>query len=665
MRHRYLGFALNVKYKMIMRYLISILLPLFLLVGCTAEDPGKVLPEQETNTMKFSINIPDAEVITRGKDEVLGINLTTLSLLVFDENGRFLSRYEAVRTPNTGSYTVSVVESSSPRIIHFVGNYNWSSFSDISNLWKDERDLINGLRIKDEVAYWQRIQVSQLNQANFPTTVSLIRNIAKISVTSIIPNNTYPSISNISFAIDKQLEYGTIAPFNVNTGLFTEDTPTEAVGSGFLSMTTFSASSQYLYERKNSVAQQPTYLIVKADYKATSTSNAVTSYYKLDLIDLTNPTNTTLMDIIRNYHYLVQINQVTTSGYPTASQAAASPASNNISASIVLQPLLTISNGISVLGVETTNLVMVKPNQSYSIKYAYFPLGESFAYDNTSVNVQLVNDDPINPVVAGALTVTKTPGVITFTTAALPRALLATGSIIVSSGNLSRVIKLQLRYPYPIEAPQFTPNPVATTANTAVKLEFDIPLFTPDNAFPMKFYIRAPYLSPNNALNALPVVIENQVYKYEYTATTRGTQTLYFKTNTANSSGPVTISNSLFDDGILNLVASASFTNVFVAWLSIKPKLMYNDQQVILNLKLPAGSAPVNVKINTTSLVLDPNNLTTGEMTKVTAVSGGYQYAATTAGSTVQLYFKTSTNNATESITLQATGFTTSANLNQ
>ncbi|MGL5705770.1 MAG: hypothetical protein ACRDD6_10905 [Tannerellaceae bacterium] len=648
-----------------MKYLISILLPLLILVGCTAEDPGKVLPDQEKNTIKFSINIPDAEIITKGKDEVAGINLTTLSLLVFDENGRFLSRYEAVRTPNTGNYTVSMVESTSPRIIHLVGNYNWSNFSDVANLWKDERDLINGLRIKDEVAYWQRIQVTQLNQANFPATVSLIRNIAKISVTSIIPSNTYPSISNVSFAIDKQLEYGTIAPFNVNTGLFTEDTPTEAVGSGLLPMTTFTSTPQYLYERKNSVAQQPTYLIVKADYKATSTASIVTSYYKLDLIDLTIPTNTTLMDIVRNYHYLVQINQVTTPGYTTASQAAASPASNNISASIVLQPLLTISNGVSVLGVEKTNLVMVSPNQTFSIKYAYFPLGESFAYDNTSVNVQLINDDPLNPVVSGNLTVTKTPGVITGTTAALPRALLATGSIVVSSGNLSRVIKLQLRYPYPIEAAQITPNPVATTANTAVTLKFDVPQYVPDYALPMKFYISAPYLSPNNALNTLPVIIENQTYKYEYTATTKGTQTLYFKTNTASSSGPVTITNPLFGDGLVNLVASATFTNVFVAWLSIKPKLMYNDQQVILNLQLPAGSAPVNVKINTTSLVLDPNNLTTGEMTKVTAVSGGYQYAATTAGSTVQLYFKTSTNNATESITLQATGFTTSPNLNQ
>ncbi|MGL4492819.1 MAG: hypothetical protein ACRCT5_08215, partial [Tannerellaceae bacterium] len=288
-----------------MKYLISILLPLLILVGCTAEDPGKVLPDQEKNTIKFSINIPDAEIITKGKDEVAGINLTTLSLLVFDENGRFLSRYEAVRTPNTGNYTVSMVESTSPRIIHLVGNYNWSNFSDVANLWKDERDLINGLRIKDEVAYWQRIQVTQLNQANFPATVSLIRNIAKISVTSIIPSNTYPSISNVSFAIDKQLEYGTIAPFNVNTGLFTEDTPTEAVGSGLLPMTTFTSTPQYLYERKNSVAQQPTYLIVKADYKATSTASIVTSYYKLDLIDLTIPTNTTLMDIVRNYHYLV------------------------------------------------------------------------------------------------------------------------------------------------------------------------------------------------------------------------------------------------------------------------------------------------------------------------------------------------------------------------
>lgn len=647
-----------------MKYLIAIILPLLLFVGCTSDDSDQLLTDQDKCTVKFSINIPETEILTRGKDEVAGINLTTLSLLVFDEDRHFLYRSEATRTPNTGDYTANIIESNSPQIIHLIGNYDWSNFSDIANLGKDEREIINNLRVKNEVAYWQRIQIAYVSQANFPRVFSLIRNIAKISVSSLIPAGTYPAISNVSFAIDKQHEYGTVAPFDVNTGLFTEGTPTEVDGSGFLPITSFSANPQYMYERKNSTADQPAYLIIKADYMATSALNPVPGYYKLDLIDLTNPANTNLMDIIRNYHYIVQINKVTTPGYATLAQAVASPASNNVLASIILQPLLTISNGVSVLGVETTSLILINPNQPFSIKYAYFPLAAG-SYDNTSVNVELINDDPLNPVVAGTLNVTKTPGVISGVSGNMPKTLLATGKIKVSAGNLSRTIKIQLRYPYPIELPYFTPNPVVTSPNTSVALKFDIPAIIPDQAFPIKFYVSTPNLSPDMSKNSLPVVLENQTYKFEYTAMSRGTQTLYFKTNYSNSTGPVTITSQLFEKGIVNLISSATFTNVFVAWLSIKPKLMYNDQQVILNLKLPAGSAPVNVKINTTSLVLDPNNLTTGEMTKVTAVSGGYQYAATTAGSTVQLYFKTTTNNATESITLQATGFTTSPNLNQ
>ena len=215
-----------------------------------------------------------------------------------------------------------------------------------------------------------------------------------------------------------------------------------------------------------------------------------------------------------------------------------------------------------------------------------------------------------------------------------------------------------------MEMPFFSPNPVAQASNLAVSLSFDIPSIVPDNAFPMKFYVTAPNLTPNNTLNTLPVIIEGGKYKYEYTATQRGTQVLYFKTNLSNSTGSVVISNSLFTDAIVNLTSSATNVKTFISWFSIKPSLMPSGYQIVLNLKLPSGSSPVDVNINTTSLIIDPNNATTGEMVNVTPITGGYKYHATSSGSLVQLYFKTTQSNASEAITLSATGFTTSQNLN-
>lgn len=644
-----------------MKKIFILLISLLGLIACVSDSPDipEVVPED--GLIKFSVAIPEAEVITKGKDDLAGTNLNSLYLLVFDENGLFLSRYKATRTGT--SYTVELINSSRPRYIHFVANYNWTGFSDVANIFKDEKELIPSLTIKDEVAYWKRISLPNgISQANFPTSVELIRNIAKISIQNLTDlGSLKPKLTNMQFAIANQLEYGTIAPFS--NAAFTEGAVTEAAASAFLPLTAFSSTPQFLYERKNSTATQPLFLIIKADYVPINNGAVVTCYYKLDLI---NAGDLNLIDITRNFHYLVKVNEVQQLGYSTLQEAMLSPASNNINSSIVLQPLLTVSNGTAVLGVETTSLVLTKPNQTFNIQFAYFPNGTSLAYDNTGASVVLMNDDINNPVIPSTpgLSVSYSPGKITGTTGAMPSALLSKGKIIVSKLGLTRTILVQFRYPYTMEMPFFSPNPVVQASNLAVSLSFDIPSIVPDNAFPMKFYVTAPNLTPNNTLNTLPVIIEGGKYKYEYTATQRGTQVLYFKTNLSNSTGSVVISNSLFTDAIVNLTSSATNVKTFISWFSIKPSLMPSGYQIVLNLKLPSGSSPVDVNINTTSLIIDPNNATTGEMVNVTPITGGYKYHATSSGSLVQLYFKTTQSNASEAITLSATGFTTSQNLN-
>lgn len=644
-----------------MKKILVLLFSFLGLIGCVSE--SAVTPEiiPDDGSITFSIALPEAEIITKGKDDLAGTNLNSLYLLVFDENGLFLSRYKATRTGT--SFTVELINSTRPRIIHFVANYDWSGFSDVANIYKDEKELIPSLVIKDEVAYWKRIFLnSGISQATFPNSVELIRNIAKISTQNLTDLGALkPKLVNMQFAIANQLEYGTIAPF-INEQ-FTEGAVTEAAGSAFLPLTAFSNSAQFLYERKNSTATQPLFLMIKADYVPINNGAVSTCYYKVDLI---NTGDLALTDIVRNCHYLVKINEVQQIGYATLQEAMLSPASNNINSSIVLQPLLTVSNGTAVLGVETTSLVLTKPNQTFNIQFAYFPNGTSLAYDNTGASVILMNDDINNPVIPSTpgLSVSYSPGKITGTTGAMPSALLSKGKIIVSKLGLTRTILVQFRYPYTMEMPFFSPNPVAQASNLAVSLSFDIPSIVPDNAFPMKFYVTAPNLTPNNTLNTLPVIIEGGKYKYEYTATQRGTQVLYFKTNLSNSTGSVVISNSLFTDAIVNLTSSATNVKTFISWFSIKPSLMPSGYQIVLNLKLPSGSSPVDVNINTTSLIIDPNNATTGEMVNVTPITGGYKYHATSSGSLVQLYFKTTQSNASEAITLSATGFTTSQNLN-
>lgn len=659
---------------------LYILLSLFWIVGCTTIDLENDKTEESQDVLfTFNVNIPEVEISkTKGKDQVTGCN--TLNLLIFDQNGLFLSRYTATLTGSGSgsSYSVRMVTSTQPRIIHFVANYDFSSFSDVANLYASESTLIPSFNLKDEVGYWQRISLpGGISSATFPASVSLIRNISKVTVAPNSTSATYPKLNNIRFAIGNALEYGSVAPFDASSGAFTEGVVTEVPGSSLLPLSAFTqqeTDAQYLYERKNASAPNPAYVIVKGDYVASAGATPKTCYYKVDFV-LKN--TTTLLNILRNYHYSFTIERVAMEGYSTALAAAQSPASNNVVASVVLQPLLTISDGTAVLGVGQTNLILTKTNQPFSITYAYFPNGTTLGYNNIGASVILTNDDPANPVLP-SISATYTsniapnnqpPSVITGTTGLMPRALLATGKITVSKLGLVRTINVQFRYPYTMSMPYFTPNPVALAQNMPVELNFTIPNTVPSIQFPMTFNILASNLSPDNSKNTIPVVIIDKKYYYQYTATQAGPQKLYFLTNSANSTGQVVISGNLYSDAVVNLTASSSAVKTFISWLHIKPKIMYNQSQIILYLQLPAGSAtsasPLDVVINTTSLVRDPNNLSTGEMVNVSPVAGGFKYRATTSGSLVPLYFYTSQDNAAESITLTASGFVTSQNLNQ
>ncbi|MGL5730809.1 MAG: hypothetical protein ACRCX5_06780, partial [Bacteroidales bacterium] len=137
-----------------MKKYIYIIISFIWIIGCTTDVPlEKSSEDNQEITLSFKINIPEAEINrTKGKDEATIPQ--SLNLLVFDQNGLFLSRYTA--TLNGSTYSVRIITSSQPRIIHFVSNYDFSTFSDVANLYTSETTLIPSLTLKDQVAYWHR-----------------------------------------------------------------------------------------------------------------------------------------------------------------------------------------------------------------------------------------------------------------------------------------------------------------------------------------------------------------------------------------------------------------------------------------------------------------------------------------------------------------------------
>ncbi|MGL5920334.1 MAG: hypothetical protein ACRCZQ_07530, partial [Bacteroidales bacterium] len=356
------------------------------------------------------------EIKSKSKDEISGLDPQNFYLMVFDENGLFIEKSKA--TVNGLSFQVVLTLSPKKRIVHFVGNYNFTGFSDAANYLKSERELIPDMEIRNEVTYWNRIEFTKgISQEYFSDSVRLIRNIAKIS----LQNNTasvtggYPRLDNVKFSIINHQEYGTVAPYNKTVGSFPENWLTEANTNSFLPTTSFSDAPAYVYEKINKGSMKPLALIIQGDYRASSTASPQPSFYKIDFIDNTSACDILPLDIIRNNHYLVKLKSVARKGYATAQDAIGSPADNNIINSIELQGLKTISDGKAVLMVDNISMVLVRTNTSYEIKYSYYPNGLASAVDNSGMSITLINDDSTRPVLTNGIN-TSEAGKIKFTT---------------------------------------------------------------------------------------------------------------------------------------------------------------------------------------------------------------------------------------------------------
>lgn len=520
-----------------MKQLLSILV--LLLISCTKEN----LDVENSNRdgyvlVKFNIDIPPAQPVdTRAINENL---ISNLYLLIFDENGRFISRHQA--NLSGSSYTATLRQSNSKRIIHFIANYDWSSFNDEASLTKDEGEIIAPLQSVGLI-FWQRTVLnSGINAAVFaPLQVLLIRNMAKFTLV----NPSTSGLTNAKFALFNQASAGSVAPFNTTNSAF-ESVITEPVGVTFTTASTFGTSDIYTFERKNStVATNPTYVIVQGTFLGS------TYYYKIDIID----DSKNMYDIQRNVWFNIVIQSVTMTGYSTLAAAQSSPASNNISASVLLQSYPTISDGVYVMSVDKTAVSFTTNGQTLNANATYKTVAG--VSQNSSIVVTLVQDSSF-PVVNGSVSYDVATGKLTASINNVPiNGVAYTATIKIEAGGLSRTIKLMLHAPFTFTNISVTPSVVSNSLESPATLKFTIPAEA-DYLLPFKCTITSAYLTP--VFGNIEVTHENGLYKYQWKVTAVGEQTISMKTNTDNAAETIFIDADMFQR---NQVAYSNTNGVY------------------------------------------------------------------------------------------------------
>lgn len=557
---------------------LSITIIITLLTSCSSEDIFTPFAEGGDGNITFTATIPAATSASRALGEPTTESLQSLKLLVFDKNGLLQEIRTATAINPTGEtqgmYTVALTASSEKRIIHFVANYS----GDIT-YGASENAVLSKLSVSgDNDAYWQRMVVNSIKENADLGTVALVRNFARVTVTSSDADFTYEG-----FVLVNTATRGTVAPYKTiasgGFATYTEDVTYETLAAEYKGIepanveinknipTDFNDNKKYLYERTQ--VKDPVCIIVKGQYGSNRSS-----YYKVDIINKKEGEADEYYKIFRNFSYDIVINNVAGEGYESPEIAMQHAASNNLSASIDLQNLLNLSDGKDRLFVSTTDTTLVN-NNVIEIRYRLWRDLTSKTIANEDVDF-LYFEQGKPDVVIELFECTKTKwNTDGYTTISItPKSysgsqkLEQTITLKDKRSGLSRSIKLTLRKPYEYQSVTCT----TPGSDQSLTFAFTLPDLPP-SLFPMTFVVEAKnhtiYPDKNSDIK-MPVVLLGGSFGYERTVTweeytdKKGVIDCPFKTNTEDYDSEITVNNKYFINGSTEIGSVKGFNDIVI-----------------------------------------------------------------------------------------------------
>ena len=441
---------------------------LALALAACSQDPVAERPEfggRNGDGIAFTLSFPEMEsVATRAFANSPTPEELDIFLFVFDGENllqtiHIPTDYEDREDTVDGKikFTAKLPQTANDAIVHIVAiddsDKSFAAQID-SNGYGVEDTVIPGLSVSgDTDAYWQRVEVGYPikvgvnNEDNdlddvqgtdeevqnvFNKTIHLVRNFAKVTLVSEAPNFTV-----LAWTIVNERDGGSVAPWYSKTGStdiqyaeYDEDTTykdltdagyigvsqagaqlrntldeigTNATGDNWVKVEGNTLTEKYIYERRNT-SVNPLYLLIYGELRGSSGSTE-SSYYKLALGHTDHDTGLfTPYNVLRNIAYNVIIDAVTGKGASTPGEAAAGPASNNISGDVVTSNLTQISDGVDRLEVNFTNYVVTTAGQSVDFRFRYTQNFTSspnvnnkvVIFDNSTVGIKEGDDIVIN-----------------------------------------------------------------------------------------------------------------------------------------------------------------------------------------------------------------------------------------------------------------------------
>lgn len=329
------------------------LLIALLLASCSKEDviDQSVVYGGEVN-VTFSLASPDPENLDvpstpLSRAPYLDVTIKNIDVLVFDKDAKFMQRIKinesAFSEVTTAGVKFKIPMTATPdkRIVHLVVNgrsvtgdtdrLDFSSLTEGTTL----ETALQSLRTKaytgsgtweDHVmplVMWSRFELtSGVNITTKVEGLKLKRAVAAIQVRKGSPSadNGLNDFTIQQITVHKGASIGNLALPTVES-----TTPNPVAGSELDYTKAWVSGAEptlYTYERKNTNDDYASVLI-KATYKGKE------GYYKVLLHN-----GTQMLDIVRNYRYIIRINSVNIAGYNDVATAISSPAFNAVNIAV-------------------------------------------------------------------------------------------------------------------------------------------------------------------------------------------------------------------------------------------------------------------------------------------------------------------------------------------
>lgn len=391
--------------------------------------------------VRVSIAIPDMpRLATRafGDTPAADLKLTVFEFeMGSDPTNIFLTKiYQAetlTQTNVTNGATVDfrindLLMTESPRVLHFV-----VAPQHLDARYASEAVVFSNLSVRDNSqAYWGRVEFPNgygtvdkdmkpqlTDEAKQKLTgVNVLRNFAKVSVE--VATAATSNFQLTGFELVNVPTSGTVAPYNSGRQKFPRMFDDAGTMLGYLAVAgngsgqqgysgimpancgfrnleenfspvadggrpAWSTRDAYLYEHPFESTRR-TYVILRGNYRPTTTDAWQTCYYKIDLVRLNEESGMTeYYDILRNYDFHINVTGVSAPGASTASEAISGVSYNNISADVDARDMLQISDGANIVEVSKTNIIFTNTTP-VEFLYRYSPVG-GFSSETTNAKL--------------------------------------------------------------------------------------------------------------------------------------------------------------------------------------------------------------------------------------------------------------------------------------